>query len=533
MIDSQTSPATPPLYKLRNKKNVWGLCLAVAILVFGAIGFHYLSEYWPYRYRNVKPLLENVFASHIKIEHYHRTYFPSPGFVATEITLRRNSAPDLPPVGSIRDLVVRGTWLDLLLFRKRVSVVDVEGLHVVIPPIGSRANQEDFPPGSSVDFSGPSTVVERLNIHDSVLDLMRTNGSRYSFPIRQLIIRNLQKGQTVTYSVDMQNAMPAGHLRASGTFGPLIPKNLGATPLSGNFTFSPVNLHDFGGISGVLSAVGHFQGSLSSIGTYATSDTPDFAVGSGKPTAILGSVKCTVNGLNGNLVLNGIELKIGATTLHAQGEIVGRPKVTDLDIGVTHGRAQDILRPFFRDEVPIVGSAVFRSHAHLEPATKEAKFLQRLEMDATFEVPAERLTDKPLEQKLSDFSKRAQKSKPSEGDPGRGDQAPDPPASVLSSIQGHAKIRNGIISTHRLAFQVPGAAVDLSGVYNLRDRSVHMLGNLQMESDISHVTTGLKSLLLKPLIPFFKKGNAGAVIPIAITGYPNHYKITQNLLHRK
>jgi hypothetical protein len=54
-----------------------------------------------------------------------------------------------------------------------------------------------------------------------------------------------------------------------------------------------------------------------------------------------------------------------------------------------------------------------------------------------------------------------------------------------------------------------------------------------MQSDISHTATGFKSALMKPLIPFFKKNNAGAVIPIAITGGPGGYKVTQNLLHQK
>jgi AsmA-like C-terminal region len=518
---------------LRRRRMVWILCLAVTVVVLGAAGGYCIDRYWPFRYRNVEPLLENVFASHIKIEHYHRTYFPSPGFVASEITLRRNSAPDLPPVGSVRSLVVEGSWIDLLLFRKRVSLVDVKGLHVVIPPVGSRANREDFPPGSSADFSGPSTFVEELRIHDSILDIMRTNGSRYSYPIRQLIVRNLQKGHTITYSVDMQNAEPAGHLRASGTFGPLIPKNLGATPLSGDFTFSPVNLHDFGGISGVLSAAGHFQGALSAIEGYATADTPDFAVGNGKRTAILGSVQCTVNGLNSNLVLHRIDIRVGASTIYVQGEIMGRPKVTNLDLIVTRGRPQDLLRPFFHDEVPVVGVASLDSHARIGPAVNGAKFLQRLQMDASFDIPAERLTDKPMEQKLSDFSKRAQGNKSSKSDQVPGDQASDPPPFVLSSLKGKAKLRGGIVSTQRLSFQVPGAAADLSGDYNLRDKSVHLLGELRMDSDISHITTGIKSLLLKPLIPFFKRENAGAVIPIAIIGYPNHYKITQNLLHNK
>ena len=62
---------------------------------------------------------------------------------------------------------------------------------------------------------------------------------------------------------------------------------------------------------------------------------------------------------------------------------------------------------------------------------------------------------------------------------------------------------------------------------------MHMLGELKMESDISHVTTGFKSVLLKPLAPFFKKKHAGAVVPIAVTGGPGNYKVNQNLLHDK
>lgn len=51
-----------------------------------------------------------------------------------------------------------------------------------------------------------------------------------------------------------------------------------------------------------------------------------------------------------------------------------------------------------------------------------------------------------------------------------------------------------------------------------------------MQSDVSHVTTGFKSLLLKPLVPFLKSKDAGAVVPIAITGSPQHYRIGQNVI---
>jgi len=62
---------------------------------------------------------------------------------------------------------------------------------------------------------------------------------------------------------------------------------------------------------------------------------------------------------------------------------------------------------------------------------------------------------------------------------------------------------------------------------------VHMVGNLRMDTDISHTTTGFKSFLLKPLAPFFKKKNAGALVPIAVTGAPGHYQVTQDFNHKK
>ncbi|NYF50344.1 AsmA-like C-terminal region-containing protein [Tunturiibacter gelidoferens] len=508
----------------------------VLIMVGLAVGFaawRVIDVYWPYRYRNVEPLLQKVFASRIKIDHYHRIYFPHPGFVATGLTLRRNSAPDLPPIGSARDLLVQGSWLDLMLFRDRVRLVDVEGLQVVIPPVGSRANHEDFPPGSSVDFAGPTTVVEELNVHDAKLDILRVDGGRYSFPIQQLVIRNLRRGSSISYLVDMQNAMPGGHIVANGSFGPLYPDNLGATPVSGEFTFAPVNLGDIHGISGTLAGRGHFKGVLTAIEADADSVTPDFAVGSGKPTRLEALGHLIVNGLNGNIVLHSVDAHVGATTVHASGQIVDAPKVTDLDLTVTKGLVEDILRPFFKEKVPVTGSVWLHSHASIAAAKEGLKFLQRLQMDGVFEIPNERLTNKSTEESLSAFSDRAQGKKETVGGTSGAYPASGEVEEVLSSLKGPARIRNGVVSTDGLDFQVPGAEVKMKGTFSLYDKSVHMVGDLHMQTDLSHVTTGFKSILLKPFAPFFKKQNAGAVIPIAITGSPKQYKVTQDLLHNK
>jgi hypothetical protein len=511
-------------------KRTTKICLGcvVGVLVVGiGVGWYFAATYWPYRYREVEPLLESVFASKIKIDKYHRTYFPRPGFVASGLTLRRDSAGNLPPVGTAKDLIVQGSWLDMLMLRSRVQLVDVVGLKVVIPPVGSKANAEDFPAGSSADFAGPTTVVETFHIRDSELDIQRVNGGQYAFPVHDLVIGNLQKGQAISYSVDMQNAMPSGRILSKGSFGPVTPENLGGTKLSGAFTLAPVNLGDVGKIRGTLSAKGHFSGSLASVEVEADSDTPDFAVSDGRATHVTGYVQSTVNGLNGNIVLHRIEAKTGATTVQAAGTIMSAPntpKVTNLDITVTGGRAQDVLRPFLKVKSPVAGAVSLHGHARVDGARGGETFLHRLHVEGGFNVPQERLTNKAEETSLSQLSERAQGGK-NEEDAGDTD--------VVSSLQGDVAIRDGVISMQKLTFGIPGAEANLNGTFNLNNSNVHLVGNLKMDTDISHVTTGFKSLLLKPLAPFFKRKGAGAVIPIAVTGGPGEYKVGQDILHQK
>jgi hypothetical protein len=502
-------------------------------LVFGfivlAVGFYFISVNWPYRYREIHPLLEDVFASQVKITRYHRTYFPNPGFVATGIILRRKSAPDLPPLGTVETLFVQGRWSDLLMLRPRVQLVDITGLHIIVPAVGSRAMREDFPPGSGTDFGGPDTMIERLEVHKSLLDIMHDDGKRFSFPIRELQLRNLHKGQAMTYAVDMENAKPAGHIEAGGSFGPLDAKDVGATPVSGSFIFSSVKLHDLGDIRGTLSSSGQFKGPLAAMQAEASSFTPDFAVEQGEPTPVAASVRCIVNGVNGDVGLEDIGAKSGDTFVHASGSVAGAPKVANIDFRVDRGRAQDILRIFVHSGVPVTGPVASHGHAYVGPTGGGAGFLQRLYVNGVFDAPAGHVSDPETERSLSAFSLRAQDIDSPKAGSDKGDTGSD----ALSSLKGPATIRNGIVSTKQLTFEVSGAEADLGGTFNLEEKSVHLVGDLKMKSDISHVTTGFKSVLLKPFAVFFKKKHAGAVIPIAVTGTPGHYKVTQNLSHEK
>ena len=498
--------------------------------MLAAIGFPLVNRYWPYRYRNVKPLLQTIFASQVTIAHYHRIYFPHPGFVADGLTLTRQATPGLPPIGSVQELKVEGNWGDLVLFRERVRLVDVDGLHVIIPAAGSRENQADFPSGSTADFAGPTTPVETLHFRNTLLEILHKDGSRASYPIHDLELHGVQSGHPVDFVVDMSNAEPTGRIQARGSFGPLTPSNLGGTPLSGEFVFAPANLGDIGSLHGTLAATGHFSGRLAGIETSATADVPDFSVEEGHPTRLAGSVQCTVDGLNGDVVLHTIELHLGKTTVHAGGAVMGSPKNADLQLEVANGRAEDLLLPFLEDKVPVTGPAWLKLNAHIAPADHDKGFLDRLTVDGDFGTPAERLTKHKVATSLTAFSARAQGAGSTGGQPGDPTTAG---ADVLSSLVGHVEVRRGVASTQRLTFSVPGATADLKGTYAFESGAVHLTGPLKMDADLSHVVTGFKSVLLKPFAIFFKHKNAGTVIEIAVTGVPHQYKVSQDVLHTK
>jgi hypothetical protein len=471
----------------------------------------------------VEPMLETVFASQIKMSHYNRTYFPYPGFEAEGLTLSRHSAPDLPPVGSVKSIRVEGSWIDLLMLRNRIRAVYADGLHVVIPPADSKANKEDFPPGSSNDFEGPSTAVERLVIKNALLEIMRADGGRYSFPIHSLVMTNLQKNKTAGYTVEMETPNSSGRIRSSGSFGPLVGSKLQDTAASGKLMYDEVDLGKLSGIHGILVSNASFKGNLGSIEVQADTKVTNFSVGKGRGVTLTSASTGAVDALNGNIQLQSVDVTTGKTVVHATGQLVGGPKVTDLDVTIANGRVQDVLQPFLHKDSPVVGTMRLHTHAHIAAAGDRQSFLDRLSANGAFDVPSERLTSAKTESTLTAFSQRAQ------GISDKDAAATADQQDVLSSLKGSFSVAKGTARMSQLMFAVPGASVQANGTFNLRDQTVDMPGTATMQSDISHVTTGFKSYLLKPIAPFFKKKTAGAVIPIRVTGKPGEYKVGPNV----
>ena len=80
---------------------------------------------------------------------------------------------------------------------------------------------------------------------------------------------------------------------------------------------------------------------------------------------------------------------------------------------------------------------------------------------------------------------------------------------------------------------MPGATAKGGGTYGLLDKKVDLTGRVAMQATVSQASTGIKSVLLKPLNVFFKPKPAGAVLPVSVTGYYPHPKFRVSLTSKK
>jgi hypothetical protein len=58
----------------------------------------------------------------------------------------------------------------------------------------------------------------------------------------------------------------------------------------------------------------------------------------------------------------------------------------------------------------------------------------------------------------------------------------------------------------------------MTGDYSLNGQTFDFHGTVRLDATVSQMTTGWKSILLKPVDPFFSKDGAGTEVPIRITG---------------
>jgi hypothetical protein len=323
--------------------------------------------------------------------------------------------------------------------------------------------------------------------------------------------------------------LPPGEIQSRGHFGPWNSDDPGQTPVSGTYKLEHAFLGVFQGLDGVVNSHDSFQGMLAKIGTHGSVDIPDFKVRrAARSTPLSSGFDSFVNGLNGDVHLEHVETTVVKTKVLARGSIEEEPgprgKITSLDLDVSRGRIQDVMRLFIRDpRSPIVGTISFRAHVTVPPEGRP--FEQEVELVGDFGVEDSHFTKADTQQKVSDLSERAegkkteQKEKSKQGE----EEDPDEPERVVTDLKGHVVLKNGVATLTNISFRVPGAVAYMHGTFNLVNEKIDFHGVLKTEAQFSKVSGGgFKSIFLKPFDAIFKKKPKGSEIPVKLTGTYSH-----------
>jgi len=98
---------------------------------------------------------------------------------------------------------------------------------------------------------------------------------------------------------------------------------------------------------------------------------------------------------------------------------------------------------------------------------------------------------------------------------------------------GEFVMGDGKLTFSKLDYALPGATVGLSGVYSLDGDQFEFAGKVRTDAKVSQmVASRWKSMLLKPVDPFFHKNGAGAEIPVKVSGTKSAPKFGLDLGHK-
>jgi len=317
----------------------------------------------------------------------------------------------------------------------------------------------------------------------------------------------------MSFRATLTNAKPPGDIQTTGKFGPWDREDVGQTAVTGSYTFRDADLSVFRGITGKLASNGSYRGVLERIEVDGWTDVPDFTVKvSGNPVDLKTRFHAIVDGTDGDTLLQPVEAQFGNSHVTAHGAVQGekgvKGKTVALDV-VADGRVEDMLHLATKGkEPPLNGAVRFQSKLTIPPG--DVDIAQKLELAGAFVIDSARFRKLDLQQKINALSRKAK------GKPG----AP-PGGTVASDFAGNYALDQGVVTLRRFSFRIPGVALNLNGRYGLLNERLDFRGTAQLEAKVSETTTGFKSLLLKAVDPLFKRKNAGAVVPIKITGTRN------------
>jgi len=486
----------------------WFLALVILFLAVIAATLVLLKyRLSPFLRNRAVAMLGDRFESEVEIREFKVSY---PLAVdGAGLTLRLHGRSDVPPLLSVQKFHVDASLSGLLHWHLRQ--IKVEGLQIQIPP---REKKPESPKEEEDRQQIPVSVEEFVSDNAELILIPRDpEKDPHIFEIHRLVMHGLGLGRAASFTTTLTNATPPGEIETVGQFGPWERDDPSSTPVDAKYTFSHADLGVFKGISGILSSTGQFVGPLKELAVKGETTTPDFMVDvGGHPVLLKTTFEASVDGSNGDTLLHPVIAEFLHSKLICNGAIVkgksAHGKEIALYVTANHARLEDLMALGVKGKPPMTGAVNLKTRFDLP--TGPGEIADRLFLDGTFGIERGNFTELSIQEKLRSLSRRGQ-GKPNDEEAG----------SAVSALKGRFVLKDGVITFHDLKFGVTGADVELDGTYALRTGELDFHGHLRLDAKLSQVTSGIKSLLLKPVDPFFRK-NGKTELPIKITGTRDH-----------
>jgi hypothetical protein len=491
-------------------KWLW-ICL-IGFLGVIATGAIVLAANWPFTRDALTKALEEASGRPVQIETFSNSYFP-PGCSAEGIRFLRHNHPEATPIITVQKLVIQGSLTGLFSSPKRLAAVRVLGMHMIIPPKTSTDGNNSV--ALNAGPGGKSLAISKITADGAVLEFIREDHDTkpYVLKIDRLGITEVGSGAAMSYRATLTNTEPPGVIRSEGKFGPWNPADIGSTQVSGTYTYDDIDLSHFKSIFGTGHAQGKFSGALSRIQTHGSVDVAEFRVdGSNHTVHLNAAFDATVNGTNGDVLLNPATARFRRTSIEVRGWIAGhkgeKGKIASFDISVPQGRIDDLLYLFTKNQPGMSSNITVNGKFVWPPGPRQ--FLEKIRMDLAFGMGGSRFTNTDTQDSIDRISESAQGEKKKQQD--------EDPRIVLSQVRGNIQVRDGTAAISGGRFEVPGANAAVHGTYNLLNKRVDLHGTLDTRGSLSDTTSGFKALVLKAITPLFKKRGSTRIVPFQITG---------------
>jgi hypothetical protein len=435
------------------------------------------------------------------------------------------------PLIAIRSFQFHTGIVGLFVKPMHVGTVDAQGLSIHIPPREMR--DPAVAAGQQAQKKPPhkykiKIVVDEIVFDNSelVIGTSKPNKDPKRFVLKHIVMHDVGPTRPWPYDATLTNAIPKGDIHAVGTFGPWNTESPGDSGVTGRYTFDHADLNTIKGIGGMLSSVGTFNGQLDRIQAQGTASVPNFSLDTANhPVSLKTQFTVIVDGLTGDTYLQPVHAVLGSSAFTCTGAVVnvkGKGHIIDLDVNVPQGRIEDFLQLAVKTQPPVMtGVMQTRTKLHIRPGKESVS--QKMSLKGEFRLNGIAFTRPAVQSKVDMLSARA------EGHPDYKDTGMD----VAGQMTGEFKMDNGELTFSGLHYAIPGATVNLQGVYSLDGKKFDFYGKVRTEAKLSQmVSTWWKSLLLKPVDPFFAKNGAGVEVPVKVTGVNGDPKFGLDFGHK-